>query len=104
LLAADVVNSVLAADYAELLGLYLGDGHITRMARTQRLRLMLDAKYPVIVEDAADLLHRVAPWNKGRPAVPARRPNGDASRIPRALDLPIPTARTGQEARSRDRA
>ena len=43
-------------EYAELLGLYLGDGHITPMARTQRLRLMLDAKYPVIVEEAADLI------------------------------------------------
>jgi len=51
-------------DYAELLGLYLGDGHITQMARSQRLRLMLDAKYPRIVEDAADLIARVVPWNK----------------------------------------
>jgi Homeodomain-like domain len=51
------------ADYAELLGLYLGDGHITQMARAQRLRLMLDAKYPTIVDDAADLIARVVPWN-----------------------------------------
>jgi hypothetical protein len=53
-----------AADYAELLGLYLGDGHITQMARTQRLRLMLDAKYPTIVEDAAELIARMVPANK----------------------------------------
>jgi hypothetical protein len=53
-----------AADYAELLGLYLGDGHITQMARTQRLRLMLDSKYPVIVEEAAELIARVVPQNK----------------------------------------
>jgi hypothetical protein len=33
-------------DYAELLGLYLGDGCISEGARTQRLRLSLDAKYP----------------------------------------------------------
>jgi Homeodomain-like domain len=52
------------ADYAELLGLYLGDGHITEMPRAQRLRLMLDAKYPVVVEEAADLIARVVPWNK----------------------------------------
>ena len=52
------------ADYAELLGLYLGDGHITQMARAQRLRLMLDAKYPIIVEDAADLIARMVPNNK----------------------------------------
>ena len=48
-----------AADYAELLGLYLGDGHISPFPRTERLRLMLDAKYPVIVDDAAALLDRV---------------------------------------------
>jgi hypothetical protein len=52
------------ADYAELLGLYLGDGHITQMARAQRLRLMLDAKYPGIVSDATALLARVIPENK----------------------------------------
>ena len=54
----------LPADYAELLGLYLGDGHISQLARTQRLRLMLDAKYPGIVRDAADLIARVVPENK----------------------------------------
>ena len=53
-----------AADYTELLGLYLGDGHINQMARAQRLRLMLDAKYPVIVEDAAALMQRIVPRNK----------------------------------------
>jgi len=31
--------SIEAEDYAELLGLYLGDGHIVRLARAQRLRL-----------------------------------------------------------------
>jgi hypothetical protein len=48
-----------AADYAELLGLYLGDGHISAFPRTERMRLMLDAKYPVIVDEAAELLDRV---------------------------------------------
>src|SRR5688572_22846002 len=42
------------ADYAELLGLYLGDGHISLMPRSQRLRLTLDARYAVVVEEAAD--------------------------------------------------
>ena len=51
-------------DYAQLLGLYLGDGHVTEMARAQRLRLMLDAKYPGIVEEAAELIGRVVPENK----------------------------------------
>jgi hypothetical protein len=48
-------------DYAELLGLYLGDGYITQGARTQRLRLSLDAAYPRIVEDSAVILRRVFP-------------------------------------------
>jgi len=56
--------SFSAADYAELLALYLGDGHISELARAQRLRLMLDAKYPGIVRNAADLLARVVPGNK----------------------------------------
>jgi hypothetical protein len=30
------------AAYVYLLGLYLGDGHITRLARTYRLRIALD--------------------------------------------------------------
>ena len=41
-----------APDYAELLGLYLGDGHISRFARTERLRLHLDARYPTVVDGA----------------------------------------------------
>jgi len=53
-----------AADYAELLGLYLGDGHISAMPRTERLRLTLDAKYPVVVDEAADLIGRIVLDNK----------------------------------------
>ncbi len=48
------------ADYAELLGLYLGDGHVTEMARAQRLRLMLDAKYRASSK-------RRRSWPAGRP-------------------------------------
>ena len=53
-----------AEPYAELLGLYLGDGHITQMARTERLRIFLDAKYQAIVADAERLVHRVFPQNE----------------------------------------
>jgi hypothetical protein len=52
-----------AEDYAELLGLYLGDGHISELARTQRLRVSLDARYPKIVADTAELLGRCFPCN-----------------------------------------
>lgn len=52
------------ADYAELLGLYLGDGHITVLARTDRLRLFLDARYTTIVTEAEALLRRVFPGSR----------------------------------------
>jgi hypothetical protein len=47
-----------AADYAELLGLYLGDGHISPLERTERLRVHLDARYPTVVDEAEALLRR----------------------------------------------
>ena len=48
-------------DYAELLGLYLGDGCIVPAGRVERLRLSLDAKYAGIVDDAEALLRRCFP-------------------------------------------
>ena len=36
--------------YAYLLGLYLGDGCISRDRRTWRLRIVLDSKYPAVIE------------------------------------------------------
>ena len=53
-------------DYAELLGLYLGDGHISHLARTQRLRICLDAKYRTVVDETEALLVRVLPDNPVR--------------------------------------
>ena len=51
------------ADYAELLGLYLGDGHISAYARTERLRLFLDTRYGTIVKETDALLRRCFPQN-----------------------------------------
>lgn len=45
-------------DYSLLLGIYLGDGDIAELARTKRLRISLDAKYPRIIEKTAELLRR----------------------------------------------
>ena len=56
--------ALLPAEYAELLGLYLGDGHVTPMPRSQRLRLFLDAAYPQIVADAEALMRCVFPENE----------------------------------------
>jgi hypothetical protein len=50
--------SFRATDYAQLLGLYLGDGHIVRLGRTYRLRLFLDSRYREIVSDSRELLER----------------------------------------------
>lgn len=49
----------LAADYAELLGLYLGDGYVNAFPRTERLRISLDTRYPLIVDETAALLERI---------------------------------------------
>jgi Homeodomain-like domain-containing protein len=48
-------------DYAELLGLYLGDGHIVRTGRSDRFRLFLDTRYAGIIADARALLRRCFP-------------------------------------------
>jgi Homeodomain-like domain-containing protein/LAGLIDADG DNA endonuclease family protein len=52
------------ADYAQLLGLYLGDGYIGTLARTQRLRIFLDARYTTIVAETDALLRRCFPDNR----------------------------------------
>lgn len=48
-------------DYAELLGLYLGDGHIVRTGRSDRLRLFLDTRYTGINTETRALLARCFP-------------------------------------------
>jgi hypothetical protein len=45
-------------DYSELLGLYLGDGRISKGPRTQRLRLHLDTKYSKMNREIGALLER----------------------------------------------
>jgi len=49
------------ADYSELLALYLGDGHIVRTGRSDRLRIFLDTRYGEIIADACALLRRCFP-------------------------------------------
>ena len=51
-------------DYAELLAMYLGDGHISAGARTERLRIFLDARYPGVVRETEALLRRCFPDNR----------------------------------------
>lgn len=40
------------SSYAYLLGLYLGDGCISRHPRAYRLRIVLDARYPAMIQEA----------------------------------------------------
>jgi hypothetical protein len=40
--------------YAYLLGMYLGDGHIVHQARTTKLGISLDAKYPGIIYECTE--------------------------------------------------
>jgi len=55
----------LSTAYAYLLGLYLGDGCISRGARDVfRLRIALDMKYGGIVDECAAAMQAVVPWNK----------------------------------------
>jgi hypothetical protein len=51
-------------DYAYLLGLYLGDGHISRHPRTFRIRFFLDAAYPQIVAACRDALEVIRPGQR----------------------------------------
>jgi hypothetical protein len=51
-------------DYAYLLGLYLGDGHISRHPRTFRIRFFLDAAYPQIVSACRDALEVIRPGQR----------------------------------------
>jgi hypothetical protein len=55
------------AAYVYLLGMYLGDGHIAAHARgVQHLRIVLDAKYPGIVDECAEAMQQVVPRNRVR--------------------------------------
>jgi hypothetical protein len=51
-------------EYAELLGLYLGDGHISKLARTQRLRISLDSRHVGVVRETTALVTRCFPKNR----------------------------------------
>jgi hypothetical protein len=52
------------ASYAYLLGMYLGDGGISREARTWRLRITLDMKWPGIIASCEAAMRTVFPQNR----------------------------------------
>jgi len=73
----------LDADYAYLLGLYLGDGFISAHRRgVYRLRIVLDEKYPGIIASAAATIGRV----RGGKALVQARPT-------KCVEVPLTGAR-----------
>lgn len=56
--------AMAAGEYAELLGFYLGDGHISQLGRSHRLRISLDARHEQIVREVLDLLRRTFVRNR----------------------------------------
>lgn len=52
------------AAYCYLLGLYLGDGCISRHPRAWRLRIILDVKYPGIIDRCREAINTVMPGQR----------------------------------------
>lgn len=46
-----------SAQYSYILGCYLGDGHISQLARTQRLRIFSGTAHPSIIKDQVNALN-----------------------------------------------
>jgi hypothetical protein len=65
------LSAIPAAPYAYLLGMYLGDGCISRLGNGWRLRIFLDAKYVGIVERCREAIDAVMP---GQQAAVQKRP------------------------------
>ncbi len=61
--AAHDFGSLPAEEYAYLLAVYLGDGCVSRVARTTSLRVTLDTAYPGIIATIVDTVAAV----RGRP-------------------------------------
>jgi hypothetical protein len=56
--------SLPVGSYAYLLGMYLGDGCISRARQVWRLRIALDARYPGIIQRCRDAIDAVMPGQR----------------------------------------
>jgi hypothetical protein len=75
------IEQGLGAAYAYLLGLYLGDGCLSEQRRSvYRLRIVLDARYPGVINECTDAMAEV---------LPANRPNVQRKRRERAVEAGI---------------
>lgn len=61
---AALVHRENAAAYAYVLGLYLGDGHISVIGESSRMTLALDGLYPRIVENAVQAIRELLPGRR----------------------------------------
>ncbi|MBI5931171.1 MAG: hypothetical protein HY862_17810 [Chloroflexi bacterium] len=50
--------------YAYLLGMYLGDGTVSKIPKTYKLRIFLDSRYPHIINSCAQAMQTILPENK----------------------------------------
>ena len=66
-------SSLPASAYSYLLGIYLGDGCVSRCRRVWRLRVTLDAKYPEIIDRCRAVIDLPMP---GQRAATRRRGDG----------------------------
>jgi transcriptional regulator with XRE-family HTH domain len=66
----DAVLNVKEEPYAYLLGLYLGDGCISRHPRTYKLRIVLDQRYPGIIAECGAATAAVLPNRVGHVQCP----------------------------------
>jgi hypothetical protein len=60
----DPQNKVIQEAYAYLLGMYLGDGNITKVRNVYRIRVTLDARYPGIIQSCSEAIQIVLPDNQ----------------------------------------
>lgn len=56
-------DPIIYAAYAYILGMYLGDGNISKVRNVHHLRITLDAKYPDIIQRCSDNLKQLFPKN-----------------------------------------
>lgn len=57
-------STLPCAPYGYLLGVYLGDGCISQCHRVWKLRLVLDAQYPDIIQECGQAMEAVMPGQK----------------------------------------
>ena len=82
-------SALPAAAYCYVIGLYLGDGCISRDRRVWRLRITLDKKYPAIIDRCREAIDRPA---RGNRAASQGMRRGHA--VFETLAVPPPSARS----------